>query len=257
MNMIDASLRCRLLIAALLLPAGCATTEAVGKTQESLQPSWSYGGATGPEHWGALDPAYSACALGRAQSPVEISEQATGTPVPIQFEYRPTAGEAINNGHSIQVNMPSGNRITQGERTYELVQFHFHAAAEHHIDAHVSPMELHLVHRSDDGSLAVVGVLIERGDQNAALEPLFARLPAVEGRTAAVPPIDIEALLPADRRHAEYMGSLTTPPCTEGVRWNVLRTPIQLSPEQIEAYLRLYDHTARPLEPLNGRRIEG
>jgi carbonic anhydrase len=225
----------------------------VALAQEGVH--WSYEGDTGPEHWGSLSPDFAACAKGVQQSPIDIPADAPLNPADIAFNYKPTAVNIFNNGHTIQVNYDQGSSISLNGVTYDLVQFHFHAASEHAISGKEEPMELHLVHKSAQGNLAVVGVLLKAGSANDAYAPVFQNLPAHESQPAAVAGASVDAnnLLPAQRTYWHYNGSLTTPPCTEGVKWLVMNTPVELSDAQIAAFTSIFKNDERPVQPLNSR----
>lgn len=217
---------------------------------------WAYSGAGGPEHWGTLEPEFAACASGKSQSPIDITH-ATPSDLPnIVFNYAPSAVNIVNNGHTIQVNYDAGSSIEIDGVRYDLVQFHFHAPSEHTINGKRYPAELHLVHKSASGDLAVVGVMMDKGAENLALAPVWSHLPAKEGPeehfTAAV---DATSLLPDVRTTFRYSGSLTTPPCSEGVKWNVMTAAIQLSDTQLRAFTKIIDGNDRPLQPLGGRTL--
>jgi carbonic anhydrase len=216
---------------------------------------WSYEGDTGPEHWGSLSPDFAACSKGVEQSPVDIPASAPLNPADIAFTYQPSAVNIFNNGHTIQVNYDKGSSLTLNGVRYDLVQFHFHAASEHAIGGQEDPMELHLVHRNAQGGLAVVGVLLKSGGENAAYAPVFQNLPPQESQPAPVAgaTVDASQLLPAQRTYWRYNGSLTTPPCTEGVRWLVMNTPVELSDAQIAAFTAIFKNDERPVQPLNAR----
>jgi len=216
---------------------------------------WGYSGEAGPAHWGELDPSFVACAEGQEQSPVDIPASAPVNTTGLAFHYQPSGLTILNNGHTIQVNYDKGSAITLEGTTYDLVQFHFHAPSEHTLAGQSAPMELHLVHRSTNQTLAVVGVLIQRGGANPAYDAVLNHLPAQEQAAMPVAGVTVDAasLLPADRSYYRYNGSLTTPPCSEGVKWQVLRTPVTLSDAQIAAFTKLYPNDARPVQPLNAR----
>lgn len=234
---------------------------ACGASTKSSQPAhWGYEGEHGPEHWAAVDPAFSACASGRAQSPVDIVTSATvSEELPeLVCAYGTAPLAIVNNGHAIQVDVPPGDILMQGPNEYALKQFHFHGPSEHTVDGAHAPMEMHLVHADANGRLAVVGVLIREGAQNAALAPAWSHLPASAGQEVepAGVQIDVAALLPETLGYWHYDGSLTTPPCTEGVRWFVLREPITLSRAQIDAFRAIVHPNNRPVEPLDGRIVK-
>jgi carbonic anhydrase len=225
----------------------------VALAQEGVH--WSYEGESGPEHWGDLSPDFAACAKGVEQSPVDIPASTPVNPADIAFSYRPSAVNIFNNGHTVQVNYDQGSSITLDGATYNLVQFHFHAASEHAIGGAHQPLEIHLVHRNAQGGLAVVGVLLKAGAENAAYAPVLQNLPAQESQPAPVAGATVNAgkLLPAQRSYWRYDGSLTTPPCTEGVKWLVMNTPVELSEAQIAAFTSVFQNDARPVQPFNSR----
>jgi carbonic anhydrase len=220
-------------------------------------PHWAYEGHGDPAHWADLDQANSACKLSKEQSPIDIEERnARKAPLSaLEFNYAAAGAEVINNGHTVQVNLPAGNALKAGDDVAQLLQFHFHTPSEEKINGVNYPMVAHFVHKSADGKLSVVAVLFKEGHENKTLAPVFAALPA-EGhptRLASFNPADV---LPANHAYFKFMGSLTTPPCSDGVRWQVLRQPVELSPQQIAAFHQLYKMNARPVQPLNGRTVE-
>lgn len=213
---------------------------------------WSYSGATGPERWAELSPAYAECDASE-QSPVDLTSAEPGEAPALRIDYAPTNAQLDSSGHVLAVDAESGT-LSLGEATYDLVQLHFHAPSEHVVDGEAYAAEAHLVHANDAGELAVVGVLIEEGsDANPFFSDLWERLPEGDAERQPVE-IDLNELLPEDRSFFSYRGSLTTPPCTEDVRWTVMQTPIALSEDQIE---RLETHAtgARPAQPVGERVI--
>lgn len=240
-------------IASLLLvtaAACCLPAHAEGK-------HWSYAGHGGPAAWGALDQDYATCKLGKVQSPVDIrGAQAADLPA-IRFDYKPVPLKVVDNGHTIQVNYAPGSSIVVGEARYELVQFHFHKPSEEKIGGKAHAMVAHLVHKGPDGKLAVVAVLLDRGSANPAIATIWKNLPRQKDKeSAAAVDIDAATLLPADKAYYTYQGSLTTPPCSEDVRWFVLKTPVKMAQGQIAAFGKHYPMNARPTQPLNGRTVE-
>jgi carbonic anhydrase len=218
---------------------------------------WDYAGDSGPTEWGKINPAWSMCAKGERQSPIDIHDGIRVDLESIAFDYKASRFAVVDNGHTIQVNMGPGNRITVGGRTYDLVQFHFHRPSEERVNGKSFPMVAHLVHKDADGRLAVVALLIEEGAANAAIQSVWNNLP-LERNDPSTPviPLDPAKLLPAKRDYYTFMGSLTTPPCTEGVLWIVLKQPIHLSAEQIAIFSRLYPMNARPIQTASGRIIK-
>src|SRR5262245_24554635 len=216
---------------------------------------WSYEGAEGPEHWGELSPDYALCSTGQEQTPVDVPNATVTNPADITFNYQPSALNIFNNGHTVQVNYDAGSSIEVGGKTYNLKQFHFHTPSEHTMDTQPTDMELHLVHQSDDGQLAVVGVMLKRGAENSAYAPVFDNLPAQEGEPTPVSGVTVNArdLLPHERTYYRYNSSLTTPPCTEGVQWLLMNTPVELSEAQVTAFQQIIHNNARPIQPMNDR----
>ena len=222
---------------------------------------WGYEGETGPDNWGELSPDFALCADGTAQSPIDIRDASELTLVDIEFHYGEAEADAqssdaiSNNGHTIQVDTAPGRSIVYNGIRYDLLQFHFHAPSEHTIQG-AAPMEVHFVHRdANSGNLAVVGILLTEGDgDNEAYGAVLEDMPAEAGDPAALPaPLAMQTLLPEGRGYYTYQGSLTTPPCSEIVRWLLLDTPIALSAGQIAAYTTLYSNNARPVQPLGKR----
>ena len=218
---------------------------------------WQYGGATGPQNWGQLKPEFQTCMLGKRQSPIDIRDGIKVHLEPIQFEYRPTAFRVIDNGHTVQVNLDSGNVITVSGRRYELLQFHLHRPSEERINGRQFDLVAHLVHKDAEGRLAVVAVLMDQGKDNPMVQLVWNSLPLEKGVEQASPAlIDLNLMLPETRMYYTYMGSLTTPPCSEDVLWLVMKQPASLSRDQLGIFSRLYSNNARPVQPLGGRLIK-
>ena len=278
-----ASIRMTFLTLGLALAAACASpTEqaaapAAGAAQAPVtrpsvapvagDPVWHYEGAEGPDKWGTLSPKFAACGEGQFQSPVDIGDTVTANetillkmafpPAALKIAHHEHVADGINNGHTIQINYEGADTLTIANDQYALVQYHFHNPSEHTIRGKHFPMEMHLVHKAANGKLAVVGVLIEEGAHNAAFDPIWANLPkqkGVETHYQAVT-VDVDALLPRTRASYRYDGSLTTPPCSEGVRWIVMTTPIQLAADQIRAFTAIIHDNNRPTQPLHNRSI--
>jgi carbonic anhydrase len=224
---------------------------------EHSEPHWGYDGPIAPESWGQLSPEFALCGLGRAQSPIDLVGATPAAVAPVTYAYQPTPLVILNNGHTIQVNCGQPNGITLDGVRYDLLQFHFHAPSEHTVAGRHAAMEVHLVHRSAQGELAVVGVLIEHGAWHPGLAGVWAHLPAKVGPAQDIPgvSVDPQALLPPNRRGYRYEGSLTTPPCSEGVHWIVLADPIEMSPIQVAAFEAIMRGNYRPVQPLNDRTI--
>jgi carbonic anhydrase len=218
---------------------------------------WDYQGDGGPEHWGSMKPEFAKCSSGTRQSPIDIKDGIKLQLDPVQFDYKPSGFRVIDNGHTVQVNVAAGNSIEVMGRRFELLQFHFHRPSEERIDGRQFDMAAHLVHKDLDGRIAVVAVLLERGSALPLVQTVWNNLPLEKGEEfAARAMLDLNALLPTDRSYFTYMGSLTTPPCSEGVLWMVMKTPLPVSPEQISVFARLYPMNARPLQSASGRMIK-
>ena len=227
---------------------------------------WGYVEDDGPTRWAALSSDYATCASGREQSPIDLAAATIGEHPQLSKDYK--AGslkiirhehvvDVIDNGHTIQVNYDEGSTLRLGEVSYELKQYHLHAPSEHTINERHFPMEMHLVHQSAEGALAVLGVLIEEGDHNPAFEPVRANLPSEVGEEVHHEQVmvNIDDLLPADHRTYRYSGSLTTPPCSEGVSWFVAVEPIALAADQIAAFASIFQGNNRLVQPLNNRTV--
>ena len=218
---------------------------------------WGYVGEGAPERWAELSPENRQCAIGTRQSPIDIREGIRVELEKINFDYRPSGFAVLDNGHTVQVNVAPGNALQVMGRRFELLQFHFHRPSEERINGRQYDMVAHLVHKDADGKLAVVAVLLERGRDQALIQTIWNNLPLEKGEALAAPGLlDLSQLLPEDRSYFTYMGSLTTPPCSEGVLWMVMRAPVQLSANQISIFARLYPMNARPIQAGSGRLIK-
>jgi carbonic anhydrase len=220
---------------------------------------WAYEGDAGPQAWGKLKLDFNACAVGKRQSPINIEDGATlqGPAEPIQFGYAPSNASVVNNGHTIQVDVQGENSITVRGSNYRLLQFHFHTPSEEQINFKRYPMVAHLVHKNAEGQLAVVAVLLEQGAANALIDRVWTYMPLDANDRVRMPQesLNLADLLPKDQRYYQFMGSLTTPPCTEGVLWLVLKQPVQISKAQLRLFMQLYPNNARPVQPVNGRPV--
>jgi len=219
---------------------------------------WAYEGEGGPQNWATLDAKYSACSDGKNQSPIDISPVTITSLSDIEFNYQESPLEIKNNGHTIQVNYAPGSSITVAGKQYELLQYHFHSPSEHTIGGKAYDMVAHLVHKAADGQLGVIGVVFSAGDKvNSAVSKLWLNMPEKAGVTTKVTGVKVNAadLLPVDYTYFNYSGSLTTPPCSEGVNWMVMATPNSVSEAQVEQFTNLFPLSARPVQPLNGRMV--
>ena len=222
---------------------------------------WSYEGALGPEHWGDLDPDYAACKSGKEQSPIDIRNAQKAELPALRFAYKDSPLHIINNGYTaVRVNYApgNGNFLMIGEQRYELRQFHFHHPSEESVGGKSYEMSAHLMHESADGKVAGVAVFLKAGRENEVVRQLWEHMPNTPGKEEAIAGAEVnpKGLLPRDASYYMYMGSLTAPPCTEGVTWFVLKTPVEISAEQISAFGALYPHDVRPIQPVNGRVVK-
>lgn len=217
--------------------------------------SWGYHGENGPDFWGGLRDEYASCASGTEQSPIDLGSATPDQLAELIIDYRRGMVSIADNGHTVQADVASAaagsNSITVEGTRYELVQMHYHTPSEHTIDGLFAPAEVHFVHRSSAGELAVVGVMAVRGETtNSAWAPY---IDAMGADGAVDVDLDWPALLPADTTTVRYPGSLTTPPCSQGVRWMVMRNPVEFSAEQLAALVAVHGDNSRPTQSLNGR----
>jgi carbonic anhydrase len=217
---------------------------------------WGYEGAGSPSHWAEIDQKSFMCAKGNNQSPINLSGFTESELPAISFNYALASTEILNNGHTIQANIKEGSSITLDGIRFNLKQFHFHTPSENNINGKSFPLEAHFVHASKEGKLAVVAVMFEKGVENKALTELWAKMPQKTGDSHTIDAKHLNALLPKDRDYYRFNGSLTTPPCTEGVRWLVMKKSISLSSKQIETFKKvMHEHNNRPLQDTNARLI--
>ena len=218
---------------------------------------WSYEGEDGPESWARLDQSYQLCAQGKSQSPIDIRAASHNEKLgALSFSYQASPLSMVNNGHTVQLNYQPGSWLRVQGKEYELLQLHFHDPSEHTIAGDSYPMELHLVHKSKAGELAVVGVMLQEGDESEPLASFWDALPKTPGEVESEALLDANELLPEDTHDLTYQGSLTTPSCSEGVRWILLKEPISISSEQLDAFANTIGRNARPTQPLNARLVE-
>jgi len=220
---------------------------------------WTYhNDETGPENWHQLCEGFAACA-GNAQSPVDINTREvvkSDELQPPKIEYGETPVEIINNGHTVQFNVKGDHYATLNGKKYKLVQFHFHSPSEHTVDGKYFPLEAHFVHKNDDGTLAVLGVMFREGKANPFFEKYLEKLPAEKDtKVADNETYNPQELLPENPAYYRYKGSLTTPPCSEIVDWYVFAEPLEASQEQLEYWSKILHNNNRPVQPLNDRKI--
>lgn len=222
---------------------------------------WGYTGHSGPAHWADLNSQFTACKSGTRQSPIDINraQLLVAKLTDIRFDYRTISPEIVNNGHTIQINYVNDSIMSVNNEQFGLAQFHFHTPSENTVDGKAYDMEMHLVHKNAKGELAVVGVFFKKGQHNAELEKIWANLPsdAGEKKTLADTRLNAVDLLPKNRTYVHFNGSLTTPPCSEGVNWFVMNEPVEASVDQIARFSKLIGQNARPVQRLNNRFIIG
>jgi carbonic anhydrase len=246
---------------ALVLPlAACGPADTETETETDAadaaarEATWSYSGQTGPESWGELSEDYATCETGESQSPINVvpGEATEAELPPLEFAYGSAEFSLEDTGYSYKATPSGEHTLTVGEDSYRLLQFHEHTPSEHDIAGDSFPMEVHFVHQNEAGELAVVGVMIQEGSENAAWSNL---VDAVDGGAESFSTGDLASLLPSDRSYFTYPGSLTTPPCSEGVRWIVLEEPVSMSAEQLALFREAHGQTDRPTQPLEGRQV--
>jgi len=218
--------------------------------------TWSYEGDEGPANWGELSPDYTRCKSGKNQSPIDINTSKTVKLADIKFSYNAAPIDVLNNGHTIQVNYAKGSTINVGGKTYQLLQFHFHSPSEHHVNGKPYDMVAHLVHQASDGQLGVIGVMMKVGKANPVIASIWNHMPKKAGEHNKITDtVNVADLLPKKHSYFNYSGSLTTPPCSEGVNWMVLQTPIEVSAEQVASFTSIFAKSVRPVQEVNGRII--
>lgn len=254
---------------------GCGIALAEETNTAATKVKWSYVGNTGPQHWGMLSSEFELCDTGKSQSPIDIGRKKTRAPYELQINYENTPlfvaedfptelrvnkDEAVVTlEHALKVNIHAKKNkamLTYQGKKYYLKEFHFHSPSENLWHKMGFPLEIHFVHEGEKGGLLVVGVFVNRGDDSKALQTILDHLPDEEGKEFAVKDtvINPNDLLPQDKRYYAFAGSLTTPPCTQGVQWLVMPNPITASPAQLLQIRQASDGSnARPIQPLNGR----
>jgi carbonic anhydrase len=237
-------------------PAGLAALLLAGPAWAADEaPGWSYEGDTGPENWGELHAAYAACGAGTMQSPVDLGDSNALGEIDVSVDYRAQPLKVANKGKTVQVDFEPGSYMTTSGRVFSLLQVHFHTPSEHTVDGETFPLVAHFVHANAAGELGVLGILYEAGEPNPELQKIVDAADEAGAEAAIVPGVTLDAtgMLPDELEVYRYMGSLTTPPCSEGVNWHVVRETVEASGAQIRAFGRLMGDNARPVLPLNNR----
>jgi carbonic anhydrase len=242
----------RLIVSTLLAGAALAASPIA-----MAQAHWTYEGEAGPENWGKLDPKFVMCGIGRNQSPIDLSRFVEAELAPLKVNYKAAASEIVNNGHTLQVNYTPGSTLVVDGREFELKQFHFHAPSENTLNGKHFPLEGHLVHADKDGNLAVLAVMFSEGAANPLLAKLWQHVPPNKGDQSSLPAgLNAKTLLPTLHSHYAFNGSLTTPPCSEGVRWLVIKQPATASKAQVERFSgTVGEDNNRPVQPINARAV--
>lgn len=233
-----------------------STRPSAGKPRRASR-DWAYEGENGPAHWSELSPAYALCGKGRRQSPITLGEAFAVDLEAIQFLYEPAPFRVVDTGRHLQVTVYGGSIRILGKE-YRLSHVRFHKPSEHIVSGRTFDMEAQLFHRAEDGQQAIVSVLLEKGNENAAIQTALNNLPLEKGGETAPPgqSIKLDLLLPANRGYYTFMGSLSTPPCTEDVLWMVIKRPQQISTGQLTIFQRLYTPNARPTQAVSERIIK-
>ena len=247
-------------ISALLLTTTIHANDKKTVHHETHTKHWGYMGDTGPRHWSELDAKYHMCSEGKQQTPINIIPTKDTELKPLDIHYKAGSTTIVNNGHTVQINIGKGSLFNIDGVTYKLKQFHFHVPSENNINGDAFPLEAHFVHATDDGKLAVIAVMFNEGEANPVLDKVWKKLPTLKVGKAVkcgLSADEIKALMPKDKEYYKFMGSLTTPPCSENVKWYVFKTPLNASKEQINTFFSLFGFpNNRPVQPTNGRLIE-
>jgi len=225
---------------------------------------WSYTeGPDGPANWWRTSKDNLLCSAGKQQSPINIEGGILVDLPPLRFDYKLSPLTIQDNGHTILVNYAEGSNLSLDARQYRLVQFHFHKPSEEAIDGKRADMVAHLVHQHHDGRLLVVAVLMNSSleasqAENAAFQMILNHIPLVKKESSSPNGvmIDLNQLLPKNLAYFTFMGSLTTPPCSENVQWVVLKEAAVISKQQLDNFSRIYPNNARPLQSRSGRLIK-
>lgn len=233
-------------------------TSKMEKEHKSMKVHWTYEGENGPNNWGKLHEKFEPCAKGKSQSPIDLVNHKEGNELTdLKMSYKPIKMNIVNNGHTIQVNYDKGSTLTLNDKKYQLLQFHFHSHSEHTVEGKYYDLEMHLVHKDDSNNLAVVGVLFKKGSENHFLKKIWNQMPNEVNKVVnSDEELTLIEGLPKNQSYYHYSGSLTTPPCSEGVSWNVLTTPLELSESQIKQFVDIVKENNRPVQPHNNRVLQ-
>ena len=228
-----------------------------GPTGTVLAQHWGYEGEAAPQNWGKLDAKFGMCASGKNQSPIDLKGFVEADLKPLKLDYKAGVADIVNNGHTVQTNYAPGSSLAVDGVAFELKQFHFHSPSENRVNGKQFPLEGHLVHADKDANLAVVAVMFQEGAANALLTRLWEKMPNKAGEKSALPTgLTVSQMLPKERNYYRFNGSLTTPPCSEGMRWFVMKTPATASKGQIQQFSKAVGvANNRPIQATNARAI--
>lgn len=244
-------------IAAMILTTGCDSHNNM-EHKASHEAHWGYTGEHSPAHWGEMKKEFAMCSKGKMQTPINIIPTQDIDITPLEFDYTTNSTNVVNNGHTIQVNVANGSSIMIDGKEFDLKQFHFHTPSENNINGKKFALEAHFVHVAKDGQLAVVAVMFKEGKSNPILEKIWSKFPLALNHKESIDlsSSDIKSLLPSNKEYYKFMGSLTTPPCSENVKWNVFKTAMTISKEQVKQFFATFGHSNnRPIQQTNNRVI--
>jgi len=246
-------------LATLILTTGCTPSAGGAKHADHHTKHWGYNGEVAPSHWGELDEKFHMCSEGKQQSPIDVIATTDSELAKLALSYKKDAKGLVNNGHTVQVNIVDGSTLTLGSDVYTLKQFHFHTPSENHLNGKSYPLEAHFVHATKDGKLAVVSVMFQEGSANSALNRIVKTFPLGLNKEQKIELSSdyINVMFPSDMSYYKFMGSLTTPPCSEQVKWFVMKAPMSASKDQIASmHTEIGQDNNRPIQPSNKRKIE-
>ncbi len=218
--------------------------------------TWGYKGLNGPENWSQLSPSFSACSQGQSQSPINLVWSRPMGNADLKFQFNPGPAQVSDTGNTIMVNVSPGNLTFIRGESFELKSVLFHSSSEHTLSGNSLPLEVQLIHQNTAGQIAIIAFFAIEGPRNTLIDSIWSNIPQTKGIEQVINShINFSELLPSKYSHYHYMGSLTTPPCSEGVSWNILNTPITMSRDQILSFRQIYPHNNRPIQKLNNRKV--
>jgi carbonic anhydrase len=242
----------------MVLTTGCTSNEKNESHKKQHTAHWGYSGEYLPSKWGSIKEEFAMCSKGKMQTPINIIATLDTNITALDFDYKTSSTNVINNGHTVQVNIISGSSVVIDGEEFELKQFHFHTPSENNINGYQYQLEAHFVHATKNGDLAVVAVMFEEGEENPILAKIWSKFPLDENKKTSIKLTydDIKQIMPTNKEYYKFMGSLTTPPCSENVKWNVFKTPMTISKQQVKQFFDIFGHSNnRPLQDTNKREI--